>query len=111
MLGKVSVVITDSPLLLSLHYGAKEADLLGDTWWDLVMTEHLRTPSLNVFVIRRKRYQTAGRMQTESDAVAIDGDLYNLLAANRVPFVEVEGRLSEVPALADRVMRVLTGAV
>ena len=103
VLGKVDVVVTDSPLLLSLHYGAKEQDIFEDTWWDLVMIEHSRVPSLNVFLRRVKKYEPSGRTQTEDKAKEIDQQILDLLAGNRVPHIQMLGGLGVVPELADKV--------
>jgi len=107
VLGKVDVVVTDSPLLLSLHYGAKEADIFGGTWWDLVMTEHSRVQSLNVFLLRVKKYEPSGRTQTEDKAKEIDLQILDLLDANRVPHIQMLGGLGVVPELADKVQEMI----
>src|SRR5439155_22000906 len=64
VLGKVSVAISDSPLLLSMYYAKGESVFFKD----LVLDEHRGLRSLNYYVLRTKRYEPSGRTQTESQA-------------------------------------------
>lgn len=81
--GKVSVIVTDSPLLLSLYYGRSESE----AFKTLVLEEHNRVPSLNVLVLRRKTYDARGRMQNEKEAMVIDTELRYLLDDNRIDYI------------------------
>lgn len=58
LIGKVSVVITDSPVLLSLVYAKDEYPHLKE----IALHEHERTPNLNFLVGRVKSYVQAGRL-------------------------------------------------
>lgn len=85
LLGQVEVVITDCPLLLSLYY-AKNAS---ESFRQLVLEEHNRVESLNIFLTRQKIYNPKGRMQTEEEARTIDGALRTILEEQEVPYIEV----------------------
>lgn len=67
--GKVDVVITDSPLLLSLVYGDLE---YYPYLKDMVLHEHKRYTTVDVWVKRTKEYVNAGRLQSEDEARALD---------------------------------------
>lgn len=82
VLGKVDVVVTDSPLLLSLIYGDKE----GKTFRDLVLEVHNSFNSWNIFLKRCKAYNPSGRLQTEKEAIAIDNKIKRMLKKNGVAF-------------------------
>lgn len=78
LIGKVNVIITDSPLLLQLIYGGDRyeglVDVLKDTW---VKVDKIK--ELNYFIERTKPYHNGGRYQSEHEAKSIDGDLHKLL--------------------------------
>lgn len=82
--GKVSCIVTDSPLLIALYYGKH---ITTDTFKNLVLEEHNRFPTLNVFLKRVKVYNPSGRMQTEKEAKQIDVELLNILTNSGVEVV------------------------
>lgn len=84
---KVEVVITDSPLLLSLIYGHNE----GVAFKNLVIDVYKRFNNFDVFLRRAKRYNPAGRLQTEEEAKEIDLKLKTLFAENNIVYTEVGG--------------------
>jgi hypothetical protein len=67
--GKVKLAITDSPLLLQSYYAG---NAYPESFHDFIRWSHERFPSLNAFVQRVGRYDSAGRWQDEAAAVAID---------------------------------------
>jgi len=69
--GKVQVLITDSPILLSVVYG-KLYKCTSDTFNDLVFEEHYKYDNLNILLTRSKPYETVGRYQDEEEAKNID---------------------------------------
>ena len=97
--GKVDVVITDSPLLLSVVYGEKE----GEEFKNLVLAVMKRYRSLNVFLNRHKEYNPSGRLQTESQAIEIDNKIQKALIDNEVLYFTVDGDRNAVNYLADAV--------
>src|SRR3990167_941670 len=88
---KVDVIITDSPLLLSIAYGEHYA-IRVPALKSLVLEEHRRRSNINFFIKRVKPYRTAGRMQTEDEASALDGTIKNLLDTYGEPYIELEGK-------------------
>jgi len=66
--GKVDVVITDAPLKLSSIYGINESP----SFHSLVSEEVDKMNNLNVFIERKKEYNSKGRMQTLEEAKEID---------------------------------------
>lgn len=79
LLGKVDVIITDSPLLLSVLYGRLNNNNISETFEKLVCEVHSEMNTLDVFLNRVKPYNPNGRLQTEEEAKKIDAITKNLL--------------------------------
>jgi hypothetical protein len=75
LIGKVDVIITDSPPLLSAFYGRYYGVGYPDSFFKWVQDCHTQylQPALHYYLRRVKTYNTAGRNQTEeqSDEVAL----------------------------------------
>jgi hypothetical protein len=98
--GKVDVVITDSPLLLSLVYGWD----MPACWRDYVRWEVAKDNTLNFFLTRAKPYVAVGRLQTELDAKLLDTDILAELATERVPYRAIPGNQSAATIVFSAVM-------
>lgn len=92
LLGQVDVVITDCPILLSPVYDAEQRP----TFEKLVVEEHKKMWTYNVFLKRKKAYNPKGRLHTEKEAHAIDRAVLDVLDRNgecyEVFDASVEGR-------------------
>lgn len=73
--GKVDVVITDAPLLMAIVYGAAQPD----SYHDLVHAYTSHFDNIHIDLNRVKPYSTAGRTQTEAEALALDADIGQVL--------------------------------
>ncbi len=87
--GKVDILITDCPLLISPFYEqvnhgtlhllpaakeiVKQAEKNGVSYW-------------NLFLKRKWEYQTEGRWQNEAQAKSLDGKMLDFLKTNKIPF-------------------------
>jgi len=67
--GKVQIILTDSPLLLSTVYAADETT---DLFKSMVIEEYRKRPTINIFLNRTKPYNTSGRSQSEEAAIELD---------------------------------------
>lgn len=103
ILGKVDVIVTDSPMLLSLHYGKN----LSSSFRQLVLEEHLKARSLNVYLERQKPYTPIGRVQTEDQARNIDKDIIEVLESNQLEYIKEVADAGVIERLADRVQELL----
>lgn len=83
---KVEVVITDSPLLLSILYDKSENPFLRD----LVLDQFNKFDNRNYFIHRNTIYNPKGRLQTESEAKEIDKVLIDLLGKFEVDYKTVD---------------------
>lgn len=95
--GKVSFVITDSPILKDSVYARRYAPQLPQAYHDLLAFFHEDLGhSINILLTRQFGYETEGRYQDEETARAIDRDLKLLLHLRNVEFSECAPDLDEV---------------
>ncbi len=85
LMGKLDVVITDSPLLNSIIYDKTSNKYLKD----LVLFEFKKLNSINYYLTRGTDYEPNGRMQTQEVAIEIDIMYKNLLKDNNIPHREI----------------------
>lgn len=75
LLGKVDVIIVDSPLLLTSIYDKEQRKTLRD----LVVSEHCKMWTYNAFIKRKKTFNPKGRIHDEEASKDIDIHILNLL--------------------------------
>lgn len=75
LIGKVDVVITDSPSLLGLAYMSNPPKYFKE----YILELWGRNANLNYFLERPKIYQTEGRNETKEEAGAVDGKIKKVL--------------------------------
>lgn len=97
---QVDVIVTDSPIILSLVYGRN----LSDNFRGLILEQFNAFTSLNYFIDRNKPYYKIGRSQTEVEAKQIDQDILDLLGDAKIPYNHILGGPEGLPALRDNVM-------
>jgi len=93
LIDKVDVIITDSPLLLSIVY---KPEWINDCFDKVVLDTFSRFNNLNFFVDRVKQYNQEGRIQTEEEARKIDNAIETLLLKNDIPYYAIDGERSSV---------------
>lgn len=101
--GKVDVVITDSPLLLSLHYGKD----LSDSFKQLVLETYNQYDCMNFLLRRVKEYNPNGRMQIEDEAKDIDAVLFDMLFDNGFEYSIVDGNQDGYDTIIERILKKL----
>jgi hypothetical protein len=82
---QVQFTITDSPLILNLHYG----NHLGPTFKKLALETFNSYNNINFFIERTKVYNPVGRMQTAQESDTIANEVIELLLKNQVPFTRI----------------------
>jgi hypothetical protein len=86
LIGKVSVIITDSPILLGAVYGD---DLYLN---ELVKSLHAKHDSYDVFLNRVNPYNPRGRTQTEVQAIALDTTIRDIWKAEYTEYTSTKTR-------------------
>jgi len=79
---KVSVVITDSPILLSLFYCNDPS--IYEELRALVVKADSQFCKRNYYITRRRTYNPIGRLQTEEESDAIAGQIQSFLTENNI---------------------------
>ncbi|GAF90191.1 unnamed protein product, partial [marine sediment metagenome] len=74
LVGKVDVIITDSPLWLSYHYSGHDEDMLR-----LVVKTSIYYDEAHYFLRRIKKFNPSGRMHDEQESKLIDKQLQIML--------------------------------
>lgn len=90
--GKVDVIVTDSPLLLSIFYNSNIDPNIVKHFNDLVMSYHTLDDTLNIFINRAKPYNPNGRLHSEDESKKIaDRIKQEILNDNNIPYIEIKG--------------------
>lgn len=97
---KVTMAISDSPLLLSINY--VNPTYLPLHFQNLAFELWNTYDNVNFFINRTKDYNPSGRNQTEDEAKQIDLDIKNMLIRLDVPFVEVTGDSNGLKFILDK---------
>lgn len=82
---KVNIIITDSPLPVSLYYMKETSKYFND----FVIEQYNKFNNLMYFIKRSEEYQQEGRIQSKEESIKIDGELKNLLIKNNIKFKEI----------------------
>jgi len=101
--GKVDVIITDSPILFSIIYGAR----MKQSFKTLVVEQHLLYNNFNVYLNRVNSYQSEGRLQDEAGAIEIDKRIITLLDEVREPYSKMDADKSSVPLIVEQILKLL----
>lgn len=102
-LSDLDVVVTDSPLLLMLHYG----ESWGEAFKAYALDLHSRFPSLNFMLRRVKAYNPAGRVQTEEKARSMDAIFQGILDEHAIPYEILDADQQAPKVIARKVLELL----
>lgn len=87
---KVDVIITDSPLILSMIYNSKKPPL--DKYFnDMVLNVFKWYPSANYFIERVKPYNNNGRIHTEKESNEVADLIKDVLNKNYINYEVIPG--------------------
>lgn len=96
---KVDVIITDSPLLVSLYYGMNEPE----SFKKLMIDQFNKCNNFNILFERTSKYNPNGRMQTEEGAIKIDKSILSLIEEHCSHFTTLPTGRDSVMKIADMV--------
>lgn len=87
----VDVIVTDSPLPLSLLYMSDPVLKKDNAFQKVVMNVFNSYNNLNYYVNRVKPYNPKGRNQTEEESDALAAPLKKLINENDISYMEING--------------------
>lgn len=98
--GKVDIVITDRPLVLTVlynnRYGKKSKELDA-----LVLAEFKEYNNLNIFLKRTKEYNPNGRNQTEEESNEISAEMENILIENKIDYIPMDADVDAIDKIIE----------
>lgn len=86
---KVDVIVTDSPLPLSIFYN--KCERLSETFNNMVMDVFNSYNNINYLVYRNKPYNPVGRYQTEEESNSLFLSISSLLLDRGIEFALISG--------------------
>lgn len=104
---KVDVIITDSPILLSMIYSGENEKEYKNELDNLVLKVFNTYNNYNVFLNRVKEYHQEGRFQNESEAKIIDEKVKELLLNNKIKFDSFDGSIDGYDKIVERIETIL----
>lgn len=104
--GKVDVIITDSPLPLSIYYNNDPR--LTENFNQTVMDVFNSYDNVNYFLKRVKPYNPNGRNQTEEESDQISIQLLNILDRYEISFATYNGCKDDYDKIVQEVASILT---
>jgi len=104
---KVDVIVTDSPLLLSVFYNTDP--ILGNNFNDLVTDVFKSYAGLNYFIYRDKPYNPAGRFQTEQESNNMVEPMLRFLEEHDVSCAKIKGNVQGYDEIVGDILTELTG--
>ncbi len=98
---QVEVMVTDSPLILSLVYGGDKPSCFNET----VLHSFNEFDNMNYFLLRMKKFNPKGRNQTEKEARQLDTEIGKMLERNGLEFKVVPGNYLGIRDIVEQVLR------
>ena len=102
---EVDVIITDSPLPLTIIYTHDE--LIKKPLTDLVMAVYNSYDNINFFINRVKPYNPKGRNQTAEESDALSAEIKNLYQQLNIPYTEINGNEAGYEAAIAKIITIL----
>ena len=101
--GKVDVIVTDSPLPLSIFYN-KNTHIYGTSFNKFVMDVFNHYNNYNFFIHRVKPYNPKGRFQSEEESNALKKPMMDFLTRYNIHYWGVSGCLEGYDSIVDTVL-------
>ena len=103
---KVDVIVTDSPLPLSIQYNqsVRSRETFNKYVWDIFNSYD----NMNYYLTRVKEYNPNGRFQTEEESNEIGSEIKDLLNSGNVNYKCKDGNVKSYIEIAKEVIEYLT---
>lgn len=101
LIGKVDVIVTDSPILLSEIYGKNNSDDFRQRIWN----EHNSHTNFNLFINRGKSFEKEGRLHNLGESIQLDNKIKTLLNEHSIYYGQYYHKT--VPVVIDNIVKTL----
>lgn len=101
--GKVDVIVTDCPLLLSSYYNKDLSENFDNVVFEVFNTYH----NVNFLIKRNKPYNPNGRFQTEEESDKIGEELKELLDKHSVQYLCAHGDVQGYDDIVKSILQIL----
>lgn len=101
LVGKVDVVVTDSPILFSHIYGENNSEEFSKQIWD----EHYSHHNFNLFINRGSKFEQQGRIHNLAESKEKDAEIKQMLDENMVYYGNYYHKT--VPVIIDNIIKTL----
>lgn len=103
LIGKVDVIITDSPILFGLIYGNEEPE----EFHGLLVKYHNKFNNFNVFLKRTKEYNPNGRVQKNiEEAIEKDKEVRKMLLTKEIDYITVPASRDKIDWIVDEIITI-----
>lgn len=103
---KVDVIVTDSPLLLSVIYNVNK-EVLDDSFDEVVLKMFDSYNNKNYFLIRNHEYKNEGRLQDEEQSKVIKEKINYILDYHNIDYIKVLSCVSVYDKIINDIMEEL----
>lgn len=103
LLGKVDVIVTDSPILMCIAYENDGNQPLRD----LIGYEYSKMNNLDIFLNRVGEYNPIGRLQTEEQAIEIDNIVRDIMTDHEADVKELPAQKHVDTTIVDMIAAML----
>ncbi len=100
---KVDVIVTDSPIILSLIYNT-DKERLGENFDKLILDLFGYYNNMNYFIKRVKPYNKTGRFQTEKQSDELSEQINNVLVASGCSLKYINGDIDGYNTIVNDVL-------
>lgn len=99
LIGKVDVIITDSPLLLQCAYNDEKE------FQDMALALFNKFNNINYIIKRKKAFNPKGRAHNLEESKKLDEKMYELLNRYNEPYLELEGDYNAVNFIVNKTLK------
>ncbi len=100
ILGKVDVIVTDAPLLHSIHYDSSNSI----HFKELVLEEHNKLNNFNIWLERKHDYNPNGRFQDETGAQEISNSIERILTKNNIELYYYDATRENLRIVSEKII-------
>lgn len=101
--GKVNVIITDSPLVLTIYYDKNNTSYLEE----LAISEFNKYNNFNILLNRVVDYDSNGRMQTLEQSMLIDIEIKELLDKHNIEYTILDGNEKSIDIIVKQIIELV----